>query len=440
LQTLFDASAYFTYFPDCMDTKRSLWFVRGVFDVDAYRENTFALSATSDLSAFRTCEPFLSAFPSVFVALADRELARTVAEALEEYAPSVIVLMPREGAFGDHANLREVLDAGGEKAVSRLIMGAIERDAHGVLDLADVERVRLEAIPSVLSGVSELDRTIGGFYPGELSIWTGKRGGGKSTLLGQLLLEAVNQGHHVCAYSGELPAWRFKQWISAQAAGPENVEKMQDRWSGKEFFSVSPLIQKRIDEWWKGKFFLYDNRLASASDEDSILSVFEYAVRQFGCCVFLVDNLMTARFSTSADRDFYRAQSNFTGRLVEFAKKNEVHVHLVAHPRKSQGQLDADDISGSGEITNRADNVFSLQRLTDEEADKQGYQAVLRVLKNRSFGASISLGLDFEESSRRFYKAGTGSPNKKYGWEVCGEQELVELPDETETPFNEKKS
>ena len=225
MQTLFDASAYFTYFPDCMDTKRSLWLVRGVFDVDAYRENTFALSATSDLSAFRTCEPFLSAFPSVFVALADRELARTVAEALEEYAPSVIVLMPREGAFGDHANLREVLDAGGEKAVSRLIMGAIERDAHGVLDLADVERVCLEAIPSVLSGVSELDRTIGGFYPGELSIWTGKRGGGKSTLLGQLLLEAVNQGHHVCAYSGELPAWRFKQWISAQAAGPENVER-----------------------------------------------------------------------------------------------------------------------------------------------------------------------------------------------------------------------
>ena len=91
------------------------------------------------------------------------------------------------------------------------------------------------------------------------------------------------------------------------------MEKMQDRWSGKEFFSVSPLIQKRIDEWWKGKFFLYDNRLASASDEDSILSVFEYTARRYGCCVFLVDNLMTARFSTSADRDFYRAQSNLQG-------------------------------------------------------------------------------------------------------------------------------
>lgn len=422
-----------------MDTKRSLWFVRDVLDVDAYRENTFALSTLSDFSAFQTCELFLSAFPSVFVALADCELAKAVAEALEEYAPSVIVLLPREGAFGDHANLREVLEAGGEKAVSRLMIGAIERDAHGVLDLAEVEQVQMEKLPSVLSGISELDRAIGGFYPGELSIWTGKRGGGKSTLLGQLLLEAVDQGHHVCAYSGELPSWRFKQWISTQAAGPGNVERVADRWSGKEFYMVSPLIQKRIDEWWKGKFFLYDNRLASASDEDSILSVFEYTVRRYGCCVFLVDNLMTARFSTSADRDFYRAQSSFTGRLVEFAKKNEVHVHLVAHPRKSQGQLDADDISGSAEITNRADNVFSLQRLTDEEADKQGYQAVLRVLKNRAFGATASLSLDFEESSRRFYKARTGNPYRKFGWELSRDkQEFVELPDGTETPFDEK--
>ena len=439
MQTLFDASAYFTYFPDCMDTKRSLWFVRDVLDVDAYRENTFALSTFSDFSAFKTCEPFLSEFPSVFVALADRDLAKTVAEALEEYAPSVIVLLPREGAFGDHANLREVLAAGGGKAVSRLIMGAIERDARGVLDLADVELVRPETLPSVLSGISELDRTIGGFCPGELSIWTGKRGGGKSTLLGQLLLEAIQQGFPVCAYSGELPAWRFKQWVSVQAAGPENVEKVVDRWSGKEFYTVSPMIQRRIDDWWKGKFYLYDNRLASACDEDSILSVFEYVVRRFGCCVFLVDNLMTARFSTSADRDFYRAQSNFTGRLVEFAKKNEVHVHLVAHPRKSQGPLDADDISGSGEITNRADNVFSLQRLTDEEAGVQGYQAILRVLKNRAFGASAALSFDFEESSRRFFKARTGNPNKKFGWELSrDQQEFVELPDGTKTPFDEK--
>ena len=47
---------------------------------------------------------------------------------------------------------------------------------------------------------------------------------------------------------------------------------------------------------------------------------------------------------------------------MEFAKKNEVHVHLVAHPRKGDNDkkklLTADDIGGSADITNRADNAF----------------------------------------------------------------------------------
>ena len=155
---------------------------------------------------------------------------------------------------------------------------------------------------------------IGGFYPGELSVWTGKRDGGKSTLLGQLLLEALDQGFPVCAYSGELPTWRFKHWISLQAAGPGNVVERKDRASGKTFYTVPQMIQRRLDEWWAGRFWLYDNRLAN--DDGSILRIFEYAVRRYGCCVFLVDNLMTARLAAS-ERNFYRAQGAFTGRLVE---------------------------------------------------------------------------------------------------------------------------
>ena len=96
-----------------------------------------------------------------------------------------------------------------------------------------------------------------------------------------------------------------------------------DSYSGKPFYSVPLLVQNRIDEWWKNKFFLYDNQ--GGGDTNRILSIFEYACRRYGCCVFLVDNLMTARFHGENEADYYRAQSEFTGRLVEFAKKNEVH-------------------------------------------------------------------------------------------------------------------
>lgn len=433
MQRLFDASQWFTYFPERMDTRRALWFVRDVLDVDAVRDNAAALAIGAGFQDFKTCEPFLSAFPSVFLALADGELVDTVADALAEFAPSVPVLKPAPGAFRDHANVREVLEAGGQRAVDHLMIGAIERPAAGLLDLALVERQ--ENPPAVLSGVAELDRAIGGFAAGEFSVWTGKRGGGKSTLLGQLLLDAVDQGFPVCAYSGELPAWRFKQWTLLQAAGPEHVVERQDRFSGKVFYSVPAAVQKQIDDWWRGRFMLYDNRLAN--DEDSILRIFEYAVRRYGCCVFLLDNLMTTRFSSYSDRDFYRAQSSFTGRLVEFAKRNEVHVHLVAHPRKVEGgrALEADDIGGSGDVANRSDNAFSLTRLDEKEAESRGFKTVLRVLKNRQFGELISIGLDYEPTSRRFFKAGMGNPNKQYGWALSGPQQVMELPKGTPTPF-----
>ena len=70
-----------------------------------------------------------------------------------------------------------------------------------------------------------------------------------------------------------------------------------------------------------------------------------------------------ADFCRSREGDYFRAQSNFAGRLVQFAKTRGVHVHLVAHPRKSdktRKHLSSDDVGGSGDLTNRADNVFIL--------------------------------------------------------------------------------
>lgn len=412
-----DATNWLSYFPERMDTKRALWFVQDILDVDVLRDNAVALHSGAGYQNIKDCESFLSAFPSVFLALADSELVDIAEDAFAEFAPSVPILKPAPGVFRGHANILEVFTAGGQEAVDRLIIGAVERPAAGLLDLADVERQKESQI-SVLSGIRDLDKAIGGFYPGELSVWTGKRGGGKSTLLGQLLLEALDQGFPVCAYSGELPAWRFKQWVSLQAAGPDHVIKRQDRFSEKIFYAVTPKIQDMLDDWWRGRFLLFDNRYQG--EEDSILRMFEYAVRRYGACVFLVDNLMTTKLKSS-ERDFYRAQSNFTGRLVEFAKKYEVHVHLVAHPRKTPSEkkvLEGDDIGGTGDILNMADNGFSVTRLNKEDAQNRGYQTILHTLKNRSYGELVSVGLDYEETSRRFYKSITGDPQKRYGWEL----------------------
>ncbi|MBQ1209156.1 MAG: AAA family ATPase, partial [Bacteroidales bacterium] len=367
-----------------LDERRTLWVSGNVLDVDAITDNIAAL-VYEDAESIRACADFFRQFPNVFIAVADENRANTLADLLQENVFGLSVLLPCHGAFMDYKCVYDMVSRlGKSETTQRLLWGADARPAYGLLDLSSIDISGTSNLDNVLSGLPPLDESIGGFCSGELSVWTGRRGSGKSTLVGQTLLEAIDQGHSVCAYSGELSAARFKQWISQQAAGPEYLIEKKDLLSGKIVYTVPADIQRQIDTWWQGRFFLYDN--AAGSNEDSILALFELAARNNYCSVFMVDNLMSTRFNVSKDNDYYRAQSNFTGRLVDFAKRFGVHVHLVVHPRKTEAgrRLEADDVGGSGDVTNRADNVFSVQRLDANTAAENGYDTVLSVLKNRS--------------------------------------------------------
>lgn len=415
-----DASALFAY-GNALDTRRALWFVPNGTPEDLLAvENGCIVRQGAypfDGRGWEIAHAFFGAFKSVFLAAPRDAVAMEFAREIQAHCPDVSVIVPQEGAFRNCKSVRELRDTCGEKALNHILLGAEELPAQGLLDLADVKPMKAMHFRT---GFSDLDRTIGGFYFGELSVWTGKRGGGKSTILGQTLLDAVEQGVPVCAYSGELSAWRFKDWAARQAAGPENVIPHLEP-SGKTSFDIPDTVREKIDKWWRGLFFLYDNEIPGASGEDSILKIFEYADRKYGCMVYLVDNLMSTRFNgADNNRDnFYQAQSSFTGRLVEFAKKHYVHVHLVAHPRKTSGTVirDADDVSGTGDITNRADNVFTMARLSDEEAAKEDCSTMLHILKNRDFGETGYIKLNFDEKSKRFYKKCQLGPHKKYGWD-----------------------
>ena len=46
------------------------------------------------------------------------------------------------------------------------------------------------------------------------------------------------------------------------------------------------------------------------------------------------------------------------------------------------------------------------------------------------------IGLNFHRTSTRFYKSGTGNPDKSYGWALSGPRQVVELPrQDPDDPF-----
>lgn len=418
--------------PSFMDASQGsvLWWCENAEDIAAWPVNSVCLAGLGKWENVQYCKDWICGYRCVLAASPDRSFVDKV----RQHVPWLPILSPNPRAFGGYRSVAELAEACGTADLERRLMyGANIEPSGGLLNLADVKRRELRDIPRTLSGFPSLDRALGGFRDGELTVWTGKRGEGKSSVLGQILIESVDQGRKVCAYSGELDAARFKSWILTQAAGPDMLERRQDRQTGADFYSVPAPVTALIDEWWNRKFYLYDLGISSAHDEDSILNEFEYAHRCLSCDVFLVDNIMTARLK--ADRDYYRAQSMFTRRLAEFCKATKSHVHLVAHPRKvERGKVvdDNDEVGGSADITNLSDNVISVRRLPEPGED--GRDTELSVLKAREHGVRGKVGLCFDPPSRRFY-APYSTPNKKYGWAHMRQQEFSECTDKT--PFDE---
>lgn len=225
-----------------------------------------------------------------------------------------------------------------------------------------------------------------------------------STISGQLLLAAIEQGHTVCAYSGELTKERFQDWIHYQAAGSEYIGLKHDPVRGKDIPFIPYLVKERINDYCRDKFWLFDNSAIFENNQaESIIRVFSMVARRYGCRLFLVDNMMT---SLSDSDDDTKTQTKFANMLKKFAVHFDAHVVLIAHPRKTRfgESLKGDDIGGSSATIRLADSAIVVEKPN------------LRILKNRDGGVCKLIECSYAPDSRRIYETDKGDLNC-FGWD-----------------------
>ena len=409
--------AVFWGMDDCTPDK-PLVIVEGEMDALALDEcgveNVVSVpSGAEDLTCIENCWDWLEQFKKIIIwpdsDEPGQEMCRKLIAKLGEWRCYIV--------NSEYKDANESLYKAGKETTTQAVKDAKEVPISGLVRLADVKKVDLQSMDKVYSKIYGIDKTLGGFFMGMVTVWTGINSHGKSTLLGQILLESIEQGYSVCAFSGEQPASMFQYNIDLQAAGVEYAETHYDNYRQEEVYFVNDRIKGFIHEWYKDRFFLYDT-FGTANDDD-ILKRFEFAARRHDCRTFLVDNLMITSF-TDKDNDFYRRQSNFIGKVKNFAHKFGVHVHVVAHPRKSEGRLTKMDVAGSGDITNRADNVLSVFRIEHDD-DKQKYPGVdtiVDIFKNRLMGIqNKEIWLNFNPEDKRFAMCSRAEQLKKhYAW------------------------
>lgn len=187
------------------------------------------------------------------------------------------------------------------------------------------------------------------FRQHEVTIWSGYKGHGKSLILSQALLAAIQRGKRVFILSPE-----FR---------PESVlERMLYQYSA----TTRPAVE-HIDAYMDfllERMWLYDAQ-ASLKPNDAV-ALCRYAADKLGVDHILIDSLMKCGMGP----DDYAGQKQFVDRIQSVAHTNPLHIHLVAHARKTNDDSKPPrlhDIKGASEIADMAENVLVVWRNKEKE-------------------------------------------------------------------------
>lgn len=254
--------------------------------------------------------------------------------------------------LGQYKDANEALLAGAD-------MGALFDSAH-TIDPSEL-RPATSYVDEVFAYYADADVRHGETLPwrktentvrirnGETTIWAGINGHGKSQVAGHVATHSMAMGGRWCVASMEFKPYKMLARMFRQATATSQPT-LADR---------GPLVDLCSDRLWV--FDVQGNARA-----DRILEVFEYAYRRYGVTHFLIDSLAKCGFG----EDAYNEQKAFVDRLSDFARNNDVQVHLVCHSRKRQDESDVPDkfdIKGTGAITDMVDNVFIVWRNKPKE-------------------------------------------------------------------------
>lgn len=333
-------------------------------------------------------------------------------------------------------DLNEILYVCGKDKVLELILDAKDSPVPSVADLSDVEPTEYEDVDGVTTGLKAIDDELMRLFFGTLTIVSGQPGSGKSSLLTQLACNSLDNDISTWLFSGELPNGVEKSWFNYIFAGPRNITDAISR-RGNPYKKISTTTLAEINKTYKGRWHIYrddyDNTL------DKLIASMTDTVRKYGARCLILDNFMCIDTETSEEE--LRSQTDTIKKLIEFAKKYQVAVILVCHPRKMDAGTNVGiyDIAGTSNIVNLAHRTIGLRRVTDAERENAAkysekrrqllkYDVIVTIVKDRMFGRqNIDIGLYYDPASRRFF-GDMDEYDRRFSWDKKEYKEPLPLP------------
>jgi twinkle protein len=197
------------------------------------------------------------------------------------------------------------------------------------------------------------------FRSGEVTLYAGTNGSGKSLITGQIALGLIKQDQKVCIMSFEMKPKRTILRMTRQFSGTDLDNPIL-----KNKLEINNQYLERLKTFSTGKLWLYDQQ--GTTNSGQVIAVARYCAVELGITHIFVDSLMKC----VRGEDDYNSQKYFIDELTALARDHQVHIHVVHHIRKGDNVSDKPnkfDIRGASAITDMVDNVFIVHRNKSKE-------------------------------------------------------------------------
>lgn len=249
------------------------------------------------------------------------------------------------------------------------------------------------------------------FRQGEVTLWAGINGHGKSLVTGQAALSMMGQGQRVCIASFEMKPRKTLERMSRQWGGMTPARLGDDPILIDGYKDVC----KQFAGWTDTRLWLYDQQ--GTVKPETIVAVTRYCAKELGIQHMFIDSLMKC----VQGEDDYNGQKYLVDELCAIAKDHDMHIHLIHHIKKlaseeqTPGKFDA---KGSGAITDQVDNMLIHWRNKRKEVDAQigkpvsadEPDAMLICTKQRNGEWEGRIHLWFDKATQQFVGASSESP------------------------------
>jgi twinkle protein len=239
------------------------------------------------------------------------------------------------------------------------------------------------------------------FRKGEVTVWAGQNGHGKSLVTSLVALSLISQEQKICIASFEMKPHMTVQRMARMYAGIKAIDDLYDE------FGV----------WVDKRLWIYDQQ--GTADKELIIGMVRYCATELGLHHVVIDNLA----KVVSGEDDYNGQKAFVDEMTAVARDHQIHIHLVHHlkkPSKETDLPDKNDLKGSGAIADQVDNIILVFR-------NKGKEIAIRSNKEGDKGKEPDQVL-FVRKQRNYEGSGDGEPQINL-WFDMDSQQYRENPD-----------